>query len=83
MKTGELINVRVNGWQTFDNKGQPVEQYESFYHNGWDYLDRSEAVDETVGQKVTMFYDPRGKVVRTVNPDGSEQRVIYGRAPGS
>ena len=25
-----------------------------------------------------MFYDPRGQVIRTVNPDGSEQRVIYG-----
>ena len=26
----------------------------------------------------TMFYDPRGQVVRTVNPDGSEQRVVFG-----
>ena len=25
-----------------------------------------------------MFYDPRGQVIRTLNPDGSEQRVIYG-----
>ena len=25
-----------------------------------------------------MYYDPRGQVIRTVNPDGSEQRVIYG-----
>jgi RHS repeat-associated protein len=30
------------------------------------------------GQKATMFYDPRGQVIRTVNPDGSQQRVIYG-----
>ena len=30
------------------------------------------------GRRATMFYDPRGQVVRTVNPDGSEQRVIYG-----
>jgi hypothetical protein len=29
-----------------------------------------------------MFYDPRGQVVRTVNPDGSEQRVIFG-VPGA
>src|SRR5262249_25793807 len=27
---------------------------------------------------VTMHYDPRGHVIRTVNPDGSEQRVIFG-----
>jgi RHS repeat-associated protein len=25
-----------------------------------------------------MYYDPRGHVIRTVNPDGSEQRVIFG-----
>ena len=25
-----------------------------------------------------MFYDPRGQVIRTVNPDGSEQRVVFG-----
>ena len=30
-----------------------------------------------------MFYDPRGQVIRTVNPDGSEQRVIYGVPGGS
>ncbi|HEX6045641.1 MAG TPA: RHS repeat-associated core domain-containing protein [Pyrinomonadaceae bacterium] len=29
-----------------------------------------------------MFYDPRGHMVRTINPDGSEQRVIYG-VPGT
>ena len=29
-----------------------------------------------------MFYDPRGRVVRTLNPDGSEQRVVHG-VPGT
>lgn len=77
-EAGENQNVRVNGWQTFDNKGKPVEQYEPFYHQGWDYLDRSEAADETVGQKATLFYDPRGQVILTVNADASEQRVLYG-----
>ncbi|VAX04050.1 Putative insecticidal toxin complex, partial [hydrothermal vent metagenome] len=71
-------NVIVNGWQTFNNKGQVVEQYEPFYHTGWDYLDRSEAKAEQLGEKATLFYDPRGQVIRTKNPDGSEQRVIYG-----
>ncbi len=31
-----------------------------------------------VGQKIKMYYDPRGQVIRTVNPDLSEQRVVYG-----
>src|SRR5450432_1216545 len=29
-----------------------------------------------------MFYDPRGQLVRTVNPDGSEQVVVFG-VPGA
>src|SRR5215472_10514022 len=29
------------------------------------------------GQKVRMYYDALGRVIRIVNPDGSEQRVIY------
>ncbi len=28
------------------------------------------------GEKTKMYYDPRGQVIRTVNPDGSEQRVV-------
>ncbi|RCJ42356.1 hypothetical protein A6770_35100 [Nostoc minutum NIES-26] len=68
-------NVVVSGWQIYDNKGRVVEKYEPFYSTGWNYL---APLDDQKGQKVTMFYDPRGQVIRTLNPDGSEQRVIYG-----
>ncbi|WP_367105955.1 SpvB/TcaC N-terminal domain-containing protein [uncultured Psychrobacter sp.] len=73
-------NVIVSGWQTFNNKGSVVEQYEPFYHVGWDYLDRNEhqAQNDKHGKAAKMFYDPRGQVIRTLNPNGSEQRVIYG-----
>ena len=47
----------------------------TFFATGYDYAPPSDA---QFGQKVTMFYDPRGQVIRTLNPDGSEQRVIYG-----
>jgi RHS repeat-associated protein len=30
------------------------------------------------GEKIKMYYDPRGQVIKTENPDGSEQRVVYG-----
>ncbi|MEO8128239.1 MAG: RHS repeat-associated core domain-containing protein [Bryobacteraceae bacterium] len=70
-------NVVVSGLQVYDNKGRVVEKHEPRFAEGWAYaypgnphLGKS--------QKVTMFYDPRGQVIRTVNPDGSEQRVIYG-----
>ncbi|WP_156119623.1 SpvB/TcaC N-terminal domain-containing protein [Leptolyngbya sp. KIOST-1] len=68
-------NVVVSGWQIYDNKGRVVEKYEPFFSTGWEY---APPVDRELEQKVTMFYDPRGQVIRTVNPDGSEQRVIYG-----
>ncbi|MDP3928691.1 MAG: RHS repeat-associated core domain-containing protein, partial [Bacteroidota bacterium] len=31
-----------------------------------------------IGKKIKIYYDPRGQVIRTVNPDLSEQRVVYG-----
>jgi len=30
------------------------------------------------GEKIKIYYDPRGQVIKTENPDGSEQRVVYG-----
>jgi RHS repeat-associated protein len=71
----ESPNVIVSGWQVYDNKGRFVEKYEPFFSVGFDYAPPSDA---QLGQKATMFYDPRGQVIRTLNPDGSEQRVIYG-----
>jgi RHS repeat-associated protein len=68
-------NVIVSGWQVYDNKGRVVETYEPFFAVGRDFEPPGDA---QFGQKATMFYDPRGQVIRTLNPDGSEQRVIYG-----
>ncbi|GJE45771.1 hypothetical protein AEGHOMDF_4971 [Methylobacterium soli] len=72
-------NVLVSGWQVYDNKGRVVERYEVLFSKGWAY---SQPDDAEFGQKVAMFRDPRGNVVRTVNADGSEQRVVMG-VPGT
>ena len=72
-------NVVVSGWQIYDNKGHVVEKFEPFFSEGWDY---GQPEDSEMGQKVAVFYDPRGHVFRTLNPDGSEQRVIFG-VPGT
>lgn len=72
---GEAFNVVVSGWQIYDNKGRVVEKYEPFFSTGWDYAPPAE---REFGRKATMFYDPPGRVVRTVNPDGSEQLAING-----
>ncbi|MBO0792043.1 MAG: RHS repeat-associated core domain-containing protein, partial [Ktedonobacteraceae bacterium] len=73
--TSGLTNVVVSGWQTYDNKGRVVERYEPFFSSGWEY---QPATDAQSGRKVTMLYDPRGQITRTINPDGSEQNIIYG-----
>jgi RHS repeat-associated protein len=65
----------VSGWQFYDNKGRVVEKYEPFFSIDWNYAPPS---DSEFGQKDTLYYDPRGRVIRTVKADGSEQRIIYG-----
>lgn len=75
----EPMNVVVSGWQIYDNKGRVVRQYEPFYSTGFAYADLS---DSLIGQKVEQFYDSIGRVYRTLNPDGSEQQVVFG-VPGS
>lgn len=70
-----LKRVVVSGWQRYDNKGRVVEKYEPFFSVGWEYMPPTET---QMGQKAVMIYDPRGQVIRTLNPDGSEQCVIYG-----
>ena len=72
---GDQPNVVVSGWQVYDNKGRVVEKYEPFFARAGTTPHRATT---QLGQKATMFYDPRGQVIRTLNPDGSEQRVIYG-----
>jgi RHS repeat-associated protein len=72
------VNVVVSGWQVYDNKGRVVEKYEPFFSTGFDFVLDDAAAK---GQCVKMLYDPRGQVIRTINPDGSEQRVVYGQ-PG-
>ncbi len=73
------LNVVVSGWQVYDNKGQVIEKYEPYFDSGFDYSDPTEAQK---GVKVQMFYDPRGQVVKTLNPDGGIQKVLFG-VPGT
>ena len=72
---GDPANVIVSGWQTFDNKGRVVEKYEPFFSTGFAY---DPPADHQRGRKAVLIYDAMGRVVRTICPDGSEQRAIYG-----
>lgn len=71
--------VVVSGWQIYDNKGQVIEKYEPFFSTGWAF---ASPTDFEFGQVVSFSYDAVGRVTAITNPDGSEQRVIYG-VPGS
>ena len=71
----EPVNIAVSGATTYDNKGRPVEQFEPFFDRGWDYKPAAPAQH---GQKSVLFYDGRGRVVRTLNPDGSQQLAVFG-----
>lgn len=77
------LNVVVSGWKIYNNKGKVVEQYEPYFDKGFDYsppFDLSALLlGIQSGEKIRMYYDPRGNVIRTVNPDNSEQWVIHGR----
>lgn len=73
--TNAPSRVVVSGWQLYDNKGRVIEKFEPFFSTGFAYAPPNDA---ELGQRARMFYDPRGQVIRTVNPDGSEQRVIFG-----
>ena len=72
--TADALNVVVSGWKIYNNKGKVVEQYEPFFDRGFDFLLPGES-----GQKINLFYDALGRVVKTQNPDKSEQWVIYGQ----
>jgi hypothetical protein len=59
-------------------RGGVVQKYEPFFARGYDF---AAPPSNQLGQKATTFYDPRGQTVRTVNPDGSEQCVVFGVPP--
>ena len=68
-------NVVVSGWQLYDNKGRVIEKYEPFYATGYAYAPPQDA---QLGQKGELCYDPRGQLIRTLNPDGSVALVVLG-----
>jgi RHS repeat-associated protein len=73
--------VVVSSWKTYDNKSRVVEKYEPFLGVGWAYQLPTTAQLTGLLAKVVAVYDPRGLAVRTIFPDGSEQRLLPGVPP--
>jgi RHS repeat-associated protein len=72
---GPMVTPRWagSGWTIFDNKGRPVKRFEPFFSatNGFEFA----AIN---GVCTTVCYDPPGRVVATLHPDQTWEKVVFG-----
>ena len=62
-----------SGWKVFDRKGRPVRRFEPFFS-----ATASFEFDVSIGVSPVIFYDPLGRVVAIIHPDGSYEKVRFG-----
>ena len=63
------------GRTVFNNKGKPVRQYEPFFSNTPLYESERELTD--TGVSPVLFYDPLGRVVATLHPNNTYDKVVF------
>jgi len=61
-----------SGWTIFNNKGKPVRKYEPFFTD----THRFEFAVR-IGVSPVLFYDPAGRVVATLHPNHSWEKVVF------
>lgn len=61
-----------SGWTIFNNKGQPVRQFEPFFSDTHEF-----EFEVKVGVSPIVFYDPVGRVVATLHPDHTYEKVVF------
>jgi RHS repeat-associated protein len=61
------------GWTVFNNKGNAVRKYEPFFDDTHEFK-----AEERVGVSSTLFYDPLDRVVATLHPNHSWEKVVFG-----
>src|SRR5262249_39114385 len=61
-----------SGWTIFNNKGKPVRQYEPFFSG----THRFEFA-RTVGVSPILCYDPIERVVATLHPNHTYEKVVF------
>ena len=71
---GATVNPRWvgSGWTIYNNKGKPVRQYEHFFS-------RTAAFEfaAQVGVSATLLYDPLTRVVGTLHPNHTFEKVVF------
>ncbi|MEW6667898.1 MAG: SpvB/TcaC N-terminal domain-containing protein [Thermodesulfobacteriota bacterium] len=61
-----------SGWTIFNNKNKPIRQYEPFFSP----THRFEFA-RTVGVSPILFYDPVSRVVATLHPNHTYEKVVF------
>jgi RHS repeat-associated protein len=61
-----------SGWTVFNNKGKPVRRYEPFFTDAHRF-----EFDVRIGVSPVLFYDPAGRVVATLHPNHSHEKVVF------
>ena len=61
-----------SGWTIFNNKGKPVRQYEPFFDDTHDFR-----FGNRVGVSPILFYDPAERVVATLHPNHTWEKVVF------
>jgi RHS repeat-associated protein len=61
-----------SGWTVFNNKGKPIRQYEPFFDDTHD-----SRFGNRVGVSPILCYDPVDRVVATLNPNHTWQKVVF------
>lgn len=71
---GPIITLRWvgSGWTVFNNKGKPVRQYEPFFSTTHEY-----EFAKVVGVSPILFYDPVERVVATLYPNHTFEKVPF------
>ncbi len=72
--TSQPVNPRWigSGWTIFNNKGKPVRQYEPFFSDTHHF-----EFGLRVGISPVFFYDPIGRVITTLHPNHTYEKVVF------
>src|SRR5258708_23635003 len=62
----------VSGWTIYNNKGKPVRKYEPFFSATHDF-----EFAMAIGVSPTLFYDPVERVVATLHPNHTFEKVVF------
>ncbi len=69
-----IVNPRWvgSGWTIFNNKGKPVRKYEPFFDDTHAFK-----FGQQVGVSPILFYDPVERVVATLHPNHTWEKVVF------